>query len=180
MSTSTENLQRPAIKVFRRHDGDADIHLLLASLSHHLGRSRFLGILRRRRCGKSHRQERSLVRAGGHAVQLCGPCASTSSPARCLCAAAFIAWSRRLWAVSWPSSRSPRCCSITCSPGRSALCPPGSISPDFLLTLSITSVTTLPFPTTLLPPASRLSSPSISGGRTSREFMSRASGLCRS
>ena len=67
----------------------------LASSAYYVGGDRRAG----------HRQDRSLVHPGRDAVLLSRCAPSTSSRARCSCAAACTAWSRRRWAARWPSSR---------------------------------------------------------------------------
>ena len=74
MSTSTDNLNRPAVKVFVATTVMLVLHLLLAGGSHRSLRPRLLCVLRGRRCREGHRQERSLVRARGHAFQLRRAC----------------------------------------------------------------------------------------------------------
>ena len=109
-----EKERRPASrrKGLRRHHGDADLHFLLASVGHCPFRPGLLRLLRRRRRGKGHRQERALVHPGGDALQLLR--------ARALHRVQRDVRARRRVSRGegshggWRNSRSPRCCSTTC------------------------------------------------------------------
>ena len=61
-------------KGLRRHHGDVDLHIVLASRRYRALRFGFVSLLRRRRRREGHRQERSLVHFCGHAVQLLRAC----------------------------------------------------------------------------------------------------------
>ena len=168
MASKTENLSRPAIKVFVATSVMLTFISFWRAAAIVLVRSGLVGLLRRRRCREGHRQERSLVRSGGHAVQLCGA-GHLHRVQR------HVRARRRLSRGQAGDGRHPGQ-ALRFGPavrlhsdrtdqrrGRRA-----STSPDFLPTRSTTSATTSPFPTIPSRPSLPSWSRSISGGRTSQ------------
>ena len=111
-----------------RQQRDVHVHFVLAHRGHRAVRHVEHGVLHRRDCRKRHRQGRAVVHSGRAVVQL-RHAGGVHRKLLAVCARRRVSHCERSdGRAFWRSSPFRRCCSITCSPGRSAACRPGNTS----------------------------------------------------